>query len=125
MEAHFGAISSAAAPGIRQLRWTVASKMSRGCSIFRPAGSSSELLALGEPRMRSRVLHFKGIHRVELVVLIVTWAVCAKAQTVFVDAAPSHATLYLQWATALHKVDPNLKLGGRVFEGVSEDINLW
>jgi hypothetical protein len=35
------------------------------------------------------------------------------------------ATLYLQFATALHKVDPNLKLGGPVFEGVTEDIKVW
>ena len=33
-----------------------------------------------------------------------------------------YAALYLQWATALHKVDPKLKLGGPVFEGVNEDI---
>src|ERR1700747_2930640 len=32
-------------------------------------------------------------------------------------APEDYATLYLQWATALHKVDPNLKLGGPVFEG--------
>jgi len=36
-----------------------------------------------------------------------------------------YAALYLQWATALHKVDPQLKLGGPVFEGVNEDIRLW
>jgi hypothetical protein len=36
-----------------------------------------------------------------------------------------YATLYLQWATAIHKVDPNLKLGGPVFEGVNEDIRVW
>src|SRR5882762_9462872 len=40
-------------------------------------------------------------------------------------APEDYATLYLQWATALHKVDPNLKLGGPVFEGVSEDIPFW
>jgi hypothetical protein len=40
-------------------------------------------------------------------------------------APEDYATLYLQWATALHKVDPNLKLGGPVFEGVSEDIQFW
>ena len=40
-------------------------------------------------------------------------------------APEDYATLYLQWATALHKVDPNLKLGGPVFEGVSEDIKFW
>jgi len=40
-------------------------------------------------------------------------------------APEDYATLYLQWATALHKVDPNLKLGGPVFEGVSDDIQFW
>jgi hypothetical protein len=36
-----------------------------------------------------------------------------------------YSTLYLQFATALHRVDPNFKLGGPVFEGVTEDINAW
>ncbi len=36
-----------------------------------------------------------------------------------------YAALYLQWATALHKVDPELKLGGPIFEGVNEDIHVW
>jgi F5/8 type C domain len=36
-----------------------------------------------------------------------------------------YATLYLQWATALHRVDPDLKLGGPSFEGVTEDIKAW
>ena len=36
-----------------------------------------------------------------------------------------YGALYLQWATAIHKVDPKLKLGGPVFEGVNEDIRLW
>ena len=36
-----------------------------------------------------------------------------------------YAALYLQWATALHRVDPHLKLGGPVFEGVNQDITLW
>ena len=36
-----------------------------------------------------------------------------------------YGALYLQWATALHKVDPKLKLGGPIFEGVNEDIRLW
>ena len=36
-----------------------------------------------------------------------------------------YAALYLQWATAIHKVDPNLKLGGPIFEGVNEDIRVW
>ena len=36
-----------------------------------------------------------------------------------------YAALYLQWAAALHKIDPTLQLGGPVFEGVSEDIKFW
>jgi hypothetical protein len=36
-----------------------------------------------------------------------------------------YAALYLQWATALHKVDPKLRLGGPIFEGVNEDIHVW
>ena len=36
-----------------------------------------------------------------------------------------YGALYLQWADAIHKVDPKLKLGGPVFEGVNEDIRLW
>jgi F5/8 type C domain len=36
-----------------------------------------------------------------------------------------YAALYLQWATAIHKVDPKLRLGGPVFEGVNEDIRVW
>ncbi len=36
-----------------------------------------------------------------------------------------YAALYLQFAAALHKVDPKLKLGGPVFQGVSEDIKFW
>ncbi len=36
-----------------------------------------------------------------------------------------YGALYLQFATALHKVDPKLKLGGPVFEGVNEDILVW
>ncbi len=36
-----------------------------------------------------------------------------------------YAALYLQWATAIHRVDPQLKLGGPVFEGVNEDIRVW
>lgn len=35
------------------------------------------------------------------------------------------AALYVQFATALHRVDPKLKLGGPVFEGVDEDIKAW
>jgi len=36
-----------------------------------------------------------------------------------------YAALYLQWAAAIHRVDPRLRLGGPVFEGVNEDIRLW
>jgi hypothetical protein len=36
-----------------------------------------------------------------------------------------YAALYLQFATALHRVDQNFKLGGPVFEGVTEDIKVW
>jgi len=36
-----------------------------------------------------------------------------------------YAALYLQWAAAIHKVDPKLRLGGPIFEGVNEDIRLW
>jgi F5/8 type C domain-containing protein len=36
-----------------------------------------------------------------------------------------YAALYLQWAAAIHKVDPTLKLGGPIFEGVNEDIRVW
>jgi hypothetical protein len=36
-----------------------------------------------------------------------------------------YATLYIQWAAAIHKVDPKIKLGGPIFEGVNEDIRVW
>src|SRR5262249_24389546 len=36
-----------------------------------------------------------------------------------------YAALYIQWAKALHKVDPKLKLGGHIFEGVNKDIEVW
>jgi F5/8 type C domain-containing protein len=36
-----------------------------------------------------------------------------------------YAALYVQWASAIHKIDPNLKLGGPIFEGVNEDIRVW
>jgi hypothetical protein len=35
------------------------------------------------------------------------------------------AALYVQWADAIHKVDPNIKLAGPVFEGVNSDIQVW
>ncbi|MGO9273794.1 MAG: glycosyl hydrolase family 5 [Terriglobia bacterium] len=36
-----------------------------------------------------------------------------------------YGALYIQWAAAIHQVDPQLKLGGPVFEGVNEDIRVW
>lgn len=36
-----------------------------------------------------------------------------------------YAALYLEFATAIHQVDPNLKLGGPAFQGVNEDIQTW
>ncbi|HZC44791.1 MAG TPA: discoidin domain-containing protein [Acidobacteriaceae bacterium] len=35
------------------------------------------------------------------------------------------AALYIQFATAIHRVDPNIKLGGPSFEGVNRDILYW
>jgi hypothetical protein len=36
-----------------------------------------------------------------------------------------YAALYIQWAKAIHQVDPALKLGGPVFEGINEAIKVW
>ena len=36
-----------------------------------------------------------------------------------------YAALYMQWARALHAVDPKLKLGGPVFTGTDEDVHAW
>jgi len=36
-----------------------------------------------------------------------------------------NAALYIQFAKALHQVDPKLKLGGPVFTGENEDIEVW
>jgi len=36
-----------------------------------------------------------------------------------------YGALYIQWATALHRFDPKLKLGGPSFEGVNQDILTW
>jgi F5/8 type C domain len=36
-----------------------------------------------------------------------------------------YAALYIEWSEALHKIDPNLKLGGPVFTGVNSDIETW
>jgi len=35
------------------------------------------------------------------------------------------AALYVQWAKAVHAVDPSLKLGGPVFSGVNSDLMAW
>ncbi len=35
------------------------------------------------------------------------------------------AALYVQWADAIHGVDPNVRLAGPVFEGVTNDIPAW
>jgi F5/8 type C domain-containing protein len=36
-----------------------------------------------------------------------------------------YGAFFLQWAAALHKLDPKLKLGGPIFEGVNKDIEVW
>jgi hypothetical protein len=36
-----------------------------------------------------------------------------------------YGALYVQWARAIHGVDPTLKLGGPAFQGVTEDIKAW
>jgi hypothetical protein len=36
-----------------------------------------------------------------------------------------YAALYVQWATALHRLDSGLKLGGPSFQGVNRDIEVW
>jgi hypothetical protein len=36
-----------------------------------------------------------------------------------------YGALYLQFATAIHGVDPGFKLGGPSFQGVTEDIKAW
>lgn len=36
-----------------------------------------------------------------------------------------YGALYLQFAAAIHKVDPSLKLGGPVFTGENKDIEVW
>ena len=36
-----------------------------------------------------------------------------------------YAALYVQWATALHRLDPALKLGGPSFTGENRDIEVW
>jgi hypothetical protein len=36
-----------------------------------------------------------------------------------------YATLYIQFADAMLKVDPTLKLGGPVFQGINQDVSVW
>ncbi len=36
-----------------------------------------------------------------------------------------YADLYLQFATALHRVDPRVKLGGPIFEGFNTNLTAW
>jgi hypothetical protein len=36
-----------------------------------------------------------------------------------------YASLYIQFAAALHRVDPKLKLGGPIFTGENKDIEVW
>ena len=36
-----------------------------------------------------------------------------------------YGALFCQWADAVHKLTPDAKLGGPVFEGVNKDITLW
>ncbi len=36
-----------------------------------------------------------------------------------------YGALYLQFASAIHKIDPRLKLGGPSFEGVNQDVEVW
>jgi len=36
-----------------------------------------------------------------------------------------YATLYIQFANAMLKVDPTLKLGGPVFQGINQDVSVW
>jgi hypothetical protein len=36
-----------------------------------------------------------------------------------------YGALYLQFAAAIHKVDPTLRLGGPVFQGINQDVSVW
>jgi len=35
------------------------------------------------------------------------------------------AALYIEWANAIHAVDPRIQLAGPVFQGVNDDIPIW
>ena len=36
-----------------------------------------------------------------------------------------YASLYIQFADAIHKVDPTLKLGGPVYQGINQEVSVW
>jgi hypothetical protein len=36
-----------------------------------------------------------------------------------------YGALFVEWATALHRVDPGLRLGGPALEGTNEDVQTW
>jgi hypothetical protein len=36
-----------------------------------------------------------------------------------------YAALYCQFAKAIHKVDPTMKLGGPLFQGINQDVSVW
>lgn len=36
-----------------------------------------------------------------------------------------YGALYLRWARAIHRVDSGLRLGGPVFQGVTQDVQVW
>ncbi|HEY6466147.1 MAG TPA: discoidin domain-containing protein [Candidatus Acidoferrales bacterium] len=36
-----------------------------------------------------------------------------------------YASLYIQFADAIHKVDPTLRLGGPVYQGINQDVSVW
>ena len=50
------------------------------------------------------------------------WARLPLAIPVFVRSRDAKGTEFLEFATALHGVDPNLKLGGPSFQGENTDI---
>jgi F5/8 type C domain-containing protein len=36
-----------------------------------------------------------------------------------------YGALYVEWADAIHRVDPSLRLGGPVFDGTNSDVTVW